>query len=96
MLGSTGDGTPTTPTPTLSLAGTWTGTISVPGESTGIRIISWTATQSGASASGPLLLDVGHNDAGVAQVANTTLSGTVSGSQLTSVTFNLTASNNVT
>lgn len=78
--------TTTTPPPapaptTLSVAGTWTGTLTQPERSTPIPVRSWTATQSGASVTGPMILNVNTGN------TQTTLAGTVSGSQLTSVTF---------
>lgn len=78
---SPGDQTPTT----LSLAGTWTGTMTRPlGD---LRVKSWTATQTGASVTGPMVLDL---DGSAAEVLVTgTFNGTVSGTQLTSGTFTL-------
>lgn len=86
--------TPTSPTsapaPTLSLAGTWTGTFSIPGDQEPVRIRSWTASQSGASVSGPMVLVV-DEDQGQEVLVNATLTGTVSGAQLTSATFTVAA-----
>ena len=86
--GSSSSSSPTAPTtstpapaPTLSLAGTWGGTVTQPERSTPIPVTSWTATQSGASVTGPMVLNVNTGS------TQTTLAGTVSGSQLTSVTF---------
>jgi hypothetical protein len=77
--------TPTSPTaapaPALNVAGAWTGNFRIPGESECCSI-SWTATQTGASVSGPVRVDVGEG-----QIVNATLTGTVAGSQLTSATF---------
>ncbi len=75
----------TTPTPSavLNLAGTWTGTLTIPGESRPIPLRSWTAAQSGASASGPVVVDAGDGN------VQATLTGTVSGAQLTSATFSV-------
>lgn len=74
------------PAPTLNLAGTWTGRFTVQGETSECcQINSWTATQSGASVSGPMVIDVGEG------LVNATLTGTVSGSQLTSATFTVAA-----
>jgi len=83
--------TPTSPTaapaaPTLNVAGTWTGRFAQSGESECCAINSWTATQSGANVSGPVRIDVGEG-----QIVTATLSGTVSGAQLTSVTFTVAA-----
>lgn len=83
--------TPTSPTsapaaPTLNVAGTWTGRLTVPGESQCCAINSWTATQSGASVSGPVRIDVGEG-----QIVTATLTGSVSGAQLTSATFTVAA-----
>ena len=75
-----------TPTPVLSLGGAWTGTLSVAGESECCRVNSWTATQTGASITGPLVLDVGEG-----QTVTATLTGTVSGAQLTSATLTVAA-----
>jgi len=101
---SGGSSSPTTPTPTavtapapvpapapvtLNLAGTWTGTLLDTGRGTGtggLTIRSWTASQTGASVTGPMVFDVGQG-----QVFNTTFSGTVSGSQLTAITFTVPA-----
>lgn len=78
---------PTSPSaPVLSLAGTWTGSFSIPGESECCRINSWTATQTGASVTGPMRIDVGEG-----QIVSATLAGTVSGAQLTSATFTVAA-----
>lgn len=78
----------TAPSPTvLNLTGTWSGTFGVPGESRPIRINSWTAAQRGANVSGALVLDAGDEGG----LVNTTLTGIVSGAQLTSVTFTLAA-----
>ena len=71
------------PAPALSLAGTWTGTITSPEKSIPVR--SWTAAQSGASASGPMVIDGGGGN------ANATLTGTVAGAQLTAATFTVPA-----
>ena len=73
----------------ISLAGTWTGALSVPGESRPIPVRSWTAAQSGASVSGPMVVDAGDED------VDTTLTGTVSGAQLTSATFRVPAQSGV-
>lgn len=73
-----------TPTPALSLAGTWTGTLTQPERSTKpIPVKSWTATQSGTTVSGPVVLDVNTGN------TQATLTGTVSGAQLTSATFSV-------
>ena len=79
--------TPTSPTsapaaPALNVAGTWTGRFTIPGESQCCQINSWTATQNGASVSGPVRIDVGEG-----QIVSATLTGTISGAQLTSATF---------
>ena len=81
-----GNGTPTAATPALSLGGTWTGSFRIPGESECCRINSWTATQSGASVSGPVAIDVGEG-----QIVNAVMVGTVSGTQLTSARFTVAA-----
>ena len=81
-----GSSSPTSPnpTPTLSVAGTWSGTLARPAGDP-LRIKSWTATQTGASVTGPMVIDV---DGSAAEVLiNTALTGTVSGAQITSVTF---------
>ncbi len=90
--GSDGGGaTPTSPTaapppaPSLSVAGTWTGRLTMPGESECCTITSWTATQNGANVSGPVRLDVGEG------IVTASLSGTLSGTQLTSATFTVLA-----
>lgn len=72
------------PAPSLSLAGAWTGTLTHPRGA--VRINSWTATQSGANVSGAMVMDVGEGT-----LVNATLTGTVSGSQLTSVIFTVAA-----
>lgn len=93
---SGGTATPTSPTsasasasapaaPALNLAGTWRGTFRAPGESE-CCAISWTATQSGASVSGPVSIAVGEGG-----IVLATLTGTVSGAQLTSATFTVAA-----
>lgn len=93
---------PTSPSPTaspapasgLNLAGTWTGKFS--GENgaasdEGIQL-TWTATQSGPTVSGPIVLTVHGDDEGEADtVVNGTLRGTVSGAQLTATTFTVAA-----
>ena len=82
---------PTSPsTPTLNLTGTWTGTFSIPGDQDPVRIRSWTATQSGASVSGPMVLVVDEEE-GQEFLVNATLTGTVSATQLTSATFTVAA-----
>lgn len=80
--------TPTSPTsaPALNIAGTWAGNFRAPGESECCPITSWTATQTGASVSGPVRIDVGEG-----QIVSATLTGTVSGAQLTSATFTVAA-----
>jgi hypothetical protein len=88
---ASGGGTPTAPSPTpaapaLNLGGAWAGTLQVEGESECCRVNSWTASQSGASVSGPLVLDVGEG-----QTVTATLTGTVSGSQLAPATFTVAA-----
>lgn len=80
----------TTPPTAISLAGTWIGTLSNPRDSRPTPIRSWTAAQSGASVSGPLVVDAGDGN------VNTTLTGTVSGAQLTSATFSVPAQSGVT
>ena len=79
---------PASPTsaPVLNVAGTWTGRFAQSGESECCAIASWIATQSGASVSGPVRIDVGEG-----QIVIATLSGTVSGAQLTSVAFTVAA-----
>ena len=84
------NGTPTSATPTLNLTGTWTGTFSIPGDQDPVRIRSWTATQSGASVSGPMVLVVDEEE-GQEFLVNATLTGTVSATQLTSATFTVAA-----
>lgn len=84
--------TPTSPTsapaPALNVAGTWTGTLTIPGESRAVPIKSWTATQTGASVSGPVVVDAGDGN------VQATLTGTISGGQLTSATFTVPAAGN--
>jgi hypothetical protein len=72
---------------TINLAGAWSGTLRDPGTNDPIRVSSWTATQSGSSVSGPLIVVVENGSVNVP----TTLSGTVSGSQLTAATFRVAA-----
>lgn len=74
-----------TPTPALSVAGTWTGTLTPGDGKPQARITAWTATQSGTSVSGPVRFEVGR------AVLNGTLAGTVTDSQLTSATFTVVA-----
>jgi hypothetical protein len=87
---ASGGAAPTAPSPTaapaLSLGGAWAGTLTVEGESECCRVNSWTASQNGASVSGPLVLDVGDG-----QTVTATLTGTVSGSQLAPATFTVAA-----
>lgn len=84
--GDDDDNGTTGPTSTLNLAGTWTGSFTVQGQSSdSVQITSWTATQSGASVSGPMRIQEGD------ETINATLTGTVSGAQLTSATFTVAA-----
>ena len=90
--GGLSSASPTAPsaTPSLNLAGTWSGTLSIPGESNAIHIRSWVATQSGANVTGPLIVEAGDDD-GQELLVTATLAGTVSGAQLTSATFTVAA-----
>ena len=71
----------------LNLTGTWTGEFKEGSETkTGLR---WTATQTGAGVSGPLVLTFVED--GVTININGSLAGNVSGTQLTATTFSVTA-----
>lgn len=75
------------PAPVLNLSGTWTGTIRPAARSgQSYRVTSWIATQSGTSITGPVVVDVGD---GV--LVSAILAGTISGAELTSVTFTVAA-----
>jgi len=88
-----GGSTPTSPTApggqasTLNLTGTWSGTIGRPlGE---LRIKTWTASQNGSAVSGAMVIDL---DGGPAEVLITgSFTGTVSGTQLTAISFTVPA-----
>ena len=72
-------GTPApAPTPTLNLTGAWTGRIGQPQSGSALRV-TWNATQTGATVAGPAtLLKPATN-----VQATGTMTGTLSGSQLT-------------
>ncbi|MGE0444636.1 MAG: hypothetical protein AB7P99_05365 [Vicinamibacterales bacterium] len=78
-----------TSTTSLNLAGTWSGNFTEPGDNDPTRIGSWTATQTGSSVTGPLIVIA---DAGDGQAVNvpTTFGGTVTGNQL-AATFTVAA-----
>jgi hypothetical protein len=76
-------------TPALNLAGTWSGTLGLQGESDPTRIRSWVAAQSGNTVTGPVIVIADGGDGQEGDVP-ATLSGTVSGTQLTNVTFTVT------
>jgi hypothetical protein len=84
----------TSPASGLNLSGTWTGSFSsADGAASGSGIqLKWTATQSGANVSGPIVLTVEGDDEGEEDtVVNGTMSGTVSGAELTSTRFTVAA-----
>lgn len=68
----------TAPTPALDLTGVWSGRLGQPQSGSALRVM-WTATQSGATVSGPATLVKGTTNVS----ATGTMSGTLSGSQLT-------------
>jgi len=70
--GSGSSNTMTGPT-TLSMAGSWTGTLKLP-SSTSPYAVAWMATQSGTAVTGPLVIKAADNGRDVAA----TLAGTVS------------------
>ena len=80
---------PSSATTTLNLAGTWTGSLSAPGDNDATRIRSWTATQTGSSVTGPLIVIAGGGDDTRMDVP-TTFGGTVTGNQL-AATFTVAA-----
>jgi hypothetical protein len=99
--GSSGSSSPTSPSSTasgsgaasastLNLAGTWSGTMRDPTTNEPIRISSWTATQSGAAVSGPLIVVVDADEDGIVNVPST-FTGTVTSSQITAATFRVAA-----
>ena len=71
-------GSPTSPTPTLNLAGTWSGTVREVGSTETLLQATWTATQSGSAVTGPFVL----SRTGQTIQLNGTLAGTLSGTQL--------------
>jgi hypothetical protein len=71
-------GTVTSPGP-ADVAGTWTGLLGTPGSGSALRM-TWTASQSGTSVSGPL--SIVKPMAPAAAEATGPLTGTISGSQL--------------
>lgn len=82
---SGGSANPAAPSaPTLNLAGSWSGKLlfsrddGTPDDNPGI--VAWTATQSGSSVTGPLTLTV--HDNGGTETYQGTLSGSLSGTQL--------------
>ena len=90
----TSPSSPAAPASGLNLAGNWTGSFSAEnGAASGSGIqLKWTATQSGANVSGPIVLTVKDDDEGGADtVVNGTLSGTVSGAELTATRFTVAA-----
>jgi hypothetical protein len=84
------DPVPLGPSGTTDLTGTWKGTFTIPGESSAVAIRSWTAAQSGASVTGTALV-VADQGSGQEALVPATLSGTVSGTQLTSARFTVAA-----
>jgi hypothetical protein len=78
-----------TSTTSLNLAGTWSGNFTEPGDNDPTRIGSWTATQTGSSVTGPLIVVA---DAGGGESVNvpTTFGGTLTGNQL-AATFTVAA-----
>lgn len=78
-----------TTTTTLNLAGTWSGNFTEPGDNDPTRIGSWTATQTGSTVNGPLIVVVDGGDDETVNVP-TTLGGTITGNQL-AATFTVAA-----
>lgn len=75
------------PAPVLNLSGNWTGTVRPAARSgQSFRVISWVVMQTGASITGPVVVDVGD---GV--LVSAVLAGTISGAELTSVTLTVAA-----
>src|SRR5262245_57536638 len=73
-----GCGGSTSPTPALDLTGVWSGRLGQQQSGSALRV-TWTATQSGTTVSGPATLVKPSSDV----PATGTMSGTLSGSQLT-------------
>ncbi len=78
------------PAPGLSLAGAWTGTLNLGGQEDDVIGLTWTAAQNGTSVSGPMVLRI-DDEGDQPFTINGTLSGTVSGAQLTSTRFTIAA-----
>lgn len=73
-----GYNSPSSPPPTLNLTGVWSGMLGQPQSGAALRI-TWTATQTGTAVSGPATLVKPASNV----PATGTMSGTLSGSQLT-------------
>jgi hypothetical protein len=84
------DPVPLGPSGTLDLTGTWKGSFTAVGETRPVVIRSWTATQSGSSVTGTAIV-VADEGSGQESLVSATLSGIVSGAQLTSARFTVAA-----
>jgi len=70
--------------PSLNLAGSWSGTMGKQGGDNKPMKVSWAATQNGANVSGPIQLEInfGSDSQPNNQTINGTLAGTIAGSQV--------------
>ena len=75
LIASCGSSNPTTPS--LNLAGSWRGTQHSTGSTDGAMQVTWTATQSGSTLSGPLVFTFSNSS-----TITGTMTGTIAGNQV--------------